>query len=72
MVNSNLLRGKIVANGMSQKELAIKMRMSENTLSSKIRGTSMFTIDEVERICDLLHIQNPIEKCEIFLAESSQ
>jgi transcriptional regulator with XRE-family HTH domain len=72
MINGNLLKGRIVSAGMSQKDLATILGMSENTLSAKIRGASSFTVDEVERCCDVLHIVEPLEKCEIFLAKASQ
>ena len=67
MVNSNLLRGRMVACGYNQKTLAAELRMSENALSLKIRGITAFTLDEVARICELFRLETPAEKCEIFL-----
>lgn len=72
MVNANLLRGKMVSAGYTQKELAGALGMSENTLSAKINGASSFTLKEVYAICSLLSISDFREKCEIFLPESSQ
>jgi len=71
MVNANLLRGKMVSAGYTQKELAGALGMSENTLSAKINGSSSFTLKEVYAICSLLNISDFREKCEIFLPESS-
>lgn len=72
MVNANLLRGKIVSCGYTQKDVAVALGMSENTLTAKINGSSSFTLREVFALCRLLHITESQEKCEIFLAESSQ
>ncbi len=72
MVNANLLRGKIVSRGYTQKEVAAAIGMSENTLTAKINGSSSFTLREVFALCGLLHITENQEKCEIFLAETSQ
>lgn len=67
MVNANLLRGKLAANGYTQESIAREMRISKNTLSAKINGKSAFTLDEVLQLCDLLCIESDKEKCEIFL-----
>lgn len=68
MINTNLLRGKIAANGYTQEKLASEMNMSKNTLSAKINGRSQFTLDEVLNLCHLLTIEKDREKCEIFLS----
>ena len=67
MVNAALLRGKIVSNGFTQRTLAQKMGMSENSLCAKITGKSEFDLSQVMRLCDLLKIVSPEEKCQIFL-----
>lgn len=72
MVNKNLLRSKLAAVGMTQKNLGALIGMSENTISAKINGCSRLYVDEAERICLALGIDNPIEKAEIFLSRSSQ
>lgn len=71
MVNTNLLRAKMVANGYTQLSLAAKMKMSKNTLSAKITGKTAFSIDEAIALCDILHIEQDSEKCEIFLPDAS-
>ena len=68
MINANLLRGKIAANGYTQEKLASEMKMSKNTLSAKINGKAKFTLDEVLDLCNLLTINSDREKCEIFLS----
>ena len=58
-MQSNELKGKIVAAGYSQRSLAMAMRqagvsISKNTLSKKVNGRTAFNTDEVVCICDLL------------------
>lgn len=67
MVDTNLLKGKIVAAGYTQRKLATAIGISVNSLNAKINGRKIFDADEVNRICDVLKITNPSEKCEIFL-----
>lgn len=67
MINSNLFRAKMVANGYNQRTLADKLHMSENALSSKIKGKSSFNLKEVQSICELLCIVSDEDKCAIFL-----
>jgi len=67
MINANLLRGKIVSSGHTQKDVAAALGMSENTLTAKINGTSSFTLKEVFALCNFLGITEDREKCEIFL-----
>lgn len=72
MVQTNLLKGKIVMSGISRRELAKMIHMSESTLSDKINGKRSFTIDEVELLCDILDIKSSDEKVSIFLAKTYQ
>lgn len=72
MVNKNLLRSKLAAVGLTQKELGAIIGMSENTVSAKINGSSRLCVDEIELICSALGIESPIEKAEIFLQRPSQ
>ncbi len=71
-MQTNVLKGKIVAAGYSQSSLATAMcesgfKMSKNTLSKKINGRSPFDTDEVICLCDLLGICDNNEKALIFL-----
>lgn len=71
-MQSNELKGKIVAAGYSQRSLAMAMRqagvsISKNTLSKKVNGRTAFNTDEVVCICDLLKIHDPEEKAFLFL-----
>ena len=67
MVDTKKLKGLIVLAGKTQKEVAKEVAMSTNTLSNKINGTREFTVGEVIRICDILHITDNAEKARIFL-----
>jgi len=66
-MNRNLLRAKIVENGLTMDEVADKSGMHRGTLYAKLAGRSQFYVDEINRICDLLHIDQPEDKCKIFL-----
>jgi Helix-turn-helix. len=66
MINVNLLKSKIMAAGYTQAKLASKAGLSINSLNAKVNGKQKFNTDEVEKLCKLLNINNPVEKCDIF------
>lgn len=66
-MNSNLLRGKIVAAGLTQSKLAEQLHISKNTMTNKVLGRTSFTLEEVNQLCTLLHINDSAEKVDIFL-----
>ena len=73
MVDILKLRSKMVLKGFSQKSLVSEInsrgvKISENTFSSKMNGASSFDCDLVDVICDILEVEEPAEKAEIFLA----
>lgn len=68
-MNANFLRSEMVKCGMTQKELAKSIGISENSLSRKMTGKREFTLKEATAICAVLHICDP---ANIFLRESSQ
>ena len=73
MVDIPKLRSRMVLKGFSQKSLVSEInsrgvKISENTFSSKMTGTSSFDCDLVDVICDILEVEEPAEKAEIFLA----
>jgi len=71
-VNKNMLQGKIKMAGLTQRELAIRIGMSENTLCSRLNGHSFFNTNEIDQICNALSITSNEEKIFIFLATTSQ
>lgn len=72
MVNVNKLRSRMVLMGYNQKSLVAEMnargvKTSENTFSSKMNGKSQFDCDDADVICNILEVNEPAEKAEIFL-----
>lgn len=67
MLDAQKLKGKIVEAGMTQGELAKTIGISQNTLTRKLTGRRDFTVGEVVRICDALHITDNGQKAQIFL-----
>lgn len=63
MIAVNKLRGIIVENGMTQKEVAEKLGMSQKTFYNKMKK-GVFGTDEVEKMVSVLSIENP---ADIFL-----
>ena len=73
MVDVNRLRSRMVLMGYTQRSLVAEMnargvKISENTLSSKMTGGSQFDCDDADVICDILEVNDPAEKAQIFLA----
>lgn len=65
MVATSKLRGVIAERGMSQRQVAKHLGMAEKTFYTKMQK-GVFDTDEVEKMIDLLSIQNP---ADIFLAK---
>ena len=65
MVDTNALKGVIVAKGMTQQEVAKHLGMSRKTFYSKMKK-GVFGSDEMEGMIELLSIENPVE---IFFAK---
>ena len=77
MVDIQKLRSRMVLKEYSQKSLVAEinargLKISENTFSSKMNGTSKWDCDLVDIICDILEIYLPADKADIFLARTSQ
>ena len=73
MVDVNRLRSRMVLKGYTQKTLVAEMnargvKTTENTFSSKMTGKSQFDCDDADVICDILEVEVPAERAEIFLA----
>ena len=72
MVDVNRLRSRMVLMGYTQKSLVAEMnargvKTSENTFSSKMNGKSQFDCDDADIIGEILDVEEPAEKAEIFL-----
>lgn len=68
MLDAKKLKVKIFEAGMTQGELAEKIGVSQNTLTSKMSGKRDFTVGEIDRICTALQINDGAQKAQIFLA----
>jgi transcriptional regulator with XRE-family HTH domain len=60
MIDTNALKGVIVAKGMTQQAVAEHLGMSSKTFYSKMKK-GVFGSDEMEGMIELLAIENPIE-----------
>ena len=72
MVDVRKLRARMALKGYNQKRLvealnARGIKINENTFSSKMNGKP-FDTDLVDGICEVLELEVPAEKAEIFLA----
>ena len=72
MINERKLKSKMALMGITQKDLAAKMKKAENTISAKLSGKSRLYLDEIDDLCVILEISSTSEKAEIFLNCSSQ
>ncbi len=59
MINSDLLRGVIAENGLSQRKVAKHIGISEKTFYEKMKK-GVFDSTEMEAMINLLKIENPI------------
>ena len=64
MIDTNALRGKIVAEGYTQEQVAKAIGIAPKTFYLKMKK-GVFSSDEMERMIELLSIENP---CAIFFA----
>lgn len=72
MVDIQKLRARMVLKGYNQKTLVAEInargaKTTENTFSSKMNGKSQFDCLDADLICDILEINSPAERAEIFL-----
>ena len=67
MFDKNRFRAQIILAGMTAKELADKIGINESTLYRKINADGNFTREEIGKIVEILHIDNPKD---IFFADN--
>ena len=58
MINSNKIRARIVELGLTQKQVAEKIGISEKTFSLKINN-GKFGLDEADKMIKVLKIDEP-------------
>ena len=73
MVNTQKLKSEMVLKGFNQRLLVAEIskrgyKISENTLSAKLKQTSRFDCDLADIICEILEIEDVAKKASIFLA----
>ena len=71
-MQANLLRAEIAAQGLSQREVAERAKISRSAFSAKINGQRPFDTEEAVRVCEVLGINDKQKKCDIFLTRVSQ
>jgi len=72
MLDKNKFRGAVAGAGLTHYELAERIGISKNTLSSKINGKGCFDTEQIDRICEVLGIEDATTKAHIFLSKPSQ
>lgn len=73
VVDVKKLKAQMVLKGYSQKSLVAEMndrgvKISVNTLSSKMQNPRKFNCEDADVICDILELKSSAEKSDIFLA----
>jgi DNA-binding XRE family transcriptional regulator len=58
MLNRNALKAEMVRNGLTQKDVAKAIGISEKTFISRMKKGN-FRFDEAQAMVDLLRIKNP-------------
>lgn len=72
MLDKNKFRGAVAGAGLTQCELAKRIGISKNTLSSKVNGKGCFDVKQIDLICKALGIDDMTERAHIFLSNPSQ
>lgn len=68
MINTQYLEEKIRLSGKKKGYLAEKCGITRQSLTSKIKNDSQFTVDQVAVLCKELNITRTTEKESIFFA----
>lgn len=72
MLNRDEFMGAVAKSGLTNRELARRIGISKNTLSSKVNGKSFFDTEQIDKICNVLGIEDDKIKVKIFLSKKSQ
>lgn len=65
MARKSKLQLRILEEGITQKALAAKLGIREETLARKLAGRRPFTWPEVAAICRCLNIENPLDVFDV-------
>ena len=69
MTNTDALNKRIKASGLKKSYIAKVLCMAPSSLAHKIANRREFRASEIEALCDLLGIESPEERMNIFFAE---
>jgi len=65
MKKYSYLKVKLQEKNISYKSLALELNMSVSTLSNKLNGKAIFNLLEIERLLEILEVENCAEKCKL-------
>lgn len=68
MTNTELLAKKVKENGLRTAFIADKLGISRAGWYRKLKGKSPFTAEQIQIMCEILHITSLREKEDIFFA----
>lgn len=68
MTNTELLKEKVERSGLRTGFIAEKLNISRAGWYRKLKGESPFTAEQIQIMCDILHITSLREKEDIFFA----
>lgn len=68
MTNTELLKEKVENSGLRTGFIADKLGISRAGWYRKLKGESPFTAEQIQIMCDILHITSLREKEDIFFA----
>ncbi len=66
MTNTELLKKKVKESGLQTNFIVAKLGVSRAGWYRKLKGKSPFTAEQIQVMCDILHITSLREKEEIF------
>lgn len=65
-MKSKKIKSKMIELGITQRDLALKLNISIQSLNDKLNGRGVLSIIEAKKITELLELENP---CEIFFVD---
>ena len=68
MTNTELLAEKVKESGLRTAFIADKLGISKAGWYRKLKGKSPFTAEQIQIMCEILHIKSLREKEDIFFA----
>lgn len=68
MTNTKLLKEKVESSGLRTGFIAERLGISRAGWYRKLKGKSPFTAEQIQIMCDILHITSLREKEDIFFA----